>query len=438
MKKNCKTSVIALISVLLLSLLFSLPISASSSPTPPDDLDGRAVCLYDLTHKRILVMENEEESLNTSTSAKVMMGLIACEMLCDRLDEVVTVTKEMIAGTIGYSMGLSVGERITVEDLLYGAICGSYNDAAYTLAHVCAGGVDDFVALMNARAIQLGAKSTNYVNPIGYPDNAAMVTTLSDTLNIAIAASENELFMDISSATKHDVDTSVATKQRTVYNRNYLVCTRSNDEYFNPLCRGMNAGNTGEGGGWSIITLAEDDGAKYICIVLGGTETDSRITAYDTVNRLVDWACESYNAYPVFKKGQSLGKTTVHLTALGSSEAEYVALEPLSIYIPDHSDPDITYHVEMKNKKLSAPIKAGEEIGKAFVYCNGELVGECPITLEEDFELSPIMSLIDKLGGYTQSRPFIITVVVFVILLPIALLFVKSKDSYGGRYKRIR
>ena len=268
-RRNLRLVSLILVIVTIASSLFCLSASAKDEESPPRVENASAACIYDKTHNKMLVNENPELVLNTSTSAKVMTGLIACKMLGERLDETVTVTAEMLRGTSGYSMRLKEGEKIKINDLLYGAICGSYNDAAYVLANVCAGNAQGFVSLMNEKARELGAESTAYTNPLGYPDNSAMVTTLSDTLKIALAASDNELYMEISSAKKHEIGKTNVSDARTVYNRNYLISSRSTQAYYNDKCAGMNAGISGDAGGWIIVTLDHDDGADYICIVLG-------------------------------------------------------------------------------------------------------------------------------------------------------------------------
>ncbi len=429
---------LALFACVIISSFFIFFASASDTQAPPTAEHCRAACLYDKTNGRFLVMENTDTPLNTSTSAKVTMGLVACEILSERLEEYVTLTDAMLQGASGYSMGLKVGESIKIIDLLYGAICGSYNDAGYAIASICAGSAQGFVDKMNDRARALGATATLYTNPLGYPDNASMLTTLSDTLKIALAASDNELYMEICSAKKHEVEATNLSSERTVYNRNYLVSSRSTQVYYNSLCFGMNAGISGEAGGWSIITLARDDGAEYICIILGGEESEdgSEIYAYKTANTLINWACDTYNLHKVFDKGQVLGQAEVHLTALGSQKVDYATAGELSVYIPDHSNPDISYNVKYNKDKLEAPINAGEVIGNVTVYCNGERVGVCDIVLVEDCESNALISLINTIGSYTKSRAFIATLICFVILLPAVLIFKNKRSSkrYTKKY----
>ena len=427
-----------ILTLTLASSLFLFPVSAADEPTPPVPEHCRAACLYDKTHNKILVMTNADQPLNTSTSAKVMMGYLACEILADRLEETVTVTAAMIRGASGYSMNLQVGEEIKIIDLLYGAICGSYNDAGYAVANLCADSSQGFVELMNERAKALGATSTSYTNPLGYPDNSAMTTTLSDTLKIALAASENRLYMEISSAKKHVIAASGAWGERTVYNRNYLISSRSTQAYYNSACRGMNAGISGDSGGWSIITLAQDEGVEYICIILGGEENaeTGEIYAYKEANKLIKWACGTYNLYKVYGKGQVIGKADVGMTALGSEKVDLAVTDELNVYIPDHSNPDISYKVEYDSDKLVAPIKAGERIGVVKVYSNGELVGECPVALVEDCEANGVMKVISAIGNYTKSRAFLATLICFFILLPITLIFKSKRGVKRGKYRR--
>ncbi len=436
-KRSARASVLVLLCFVIMSSFFSV-LATAADPIPPEADNCKAACVYDKTHGKMLVSENVNTSLHTSTSAKVMTGYLACELLSDRLDETVTLTDSMLSAASGYSMNLKYGERIKIIDLLYGAICGSYNDACYALASVCTGSAESFISLMNERAEELGAFSTSYTNPLGYPDSDAMVTTASDTLKIALAASENELYMEISSAKSHSMPATNMNSDRTVYNRNYLISSKSTQKYFDPRCRGMNAGYSGDEGGWSIITLAEDDGAEYICIILGGSESDdgNDIYAYETANTLIDWACETYNSYKIFEKGQVIGKAEISMTAFGSEKVDYSTADELYIYIPEHSSPEITYKVSYITERLSAPINQGERIGIVSVYCNGELVGECDVVLCEDVAANFVMYIINAIGAYTKSRAFIATVICFAIVLPIAIYIKKERAIKHGHRRK--
>lgn len=438
--KIYRKTVVFFAMLLIFSFLFSISVFAYEDPTPPDAPWVKAVCLYDKTHDRFIVSENMDELLNTSTSAKVMTGLIACEMLKDRLNEKITVAAEMLSGVSGYNMKLSAGEKISVSDLLYGAICGSYNDAAYVLAYICGGSIEDFIVLMNNKAMELGATSTSYTNPIGYPDHAAMVTTLSDTFNITLTASNNALYMEICSAVKHTISATNKSGEREFYNRNALISSGSgtSTNYFNPNCSGMNAGYSGEAGGWSVITLARDNGADYICIALGGSESEdgTHIYAYKAVNSLVNWACKTYNIYNVFEKGKELGTAKVKLAGTSGNNAPYITAESLDVYIPTDSlyDTELSYNIMLDSDYIEAPVKSGTRVGEVRVYCNGVSVGSCELVLKEDYSVNSIMLIIDTIGNYTTSRAFIATLICFAILTSGAVFLANTRR--GARIGR--
>lgn len=436
--QRCRHSAAAAFFVFLITLFSILPIFAEELPTPPSVSGGEAIVLYDKTHGRYLVEKNGADMLNTSTSAKIMTGLLACEILANRTEETVTVTEDMLSAVAGYSMKLQAGEKIKIIDLLYGAICGSYNDAAYVLAHVCGGSVDRFVALMNERALSLDAKATTYTNPLGYPDSAGMITTAYDTLKIALAASENPLYMEISSALKHTAPATNKSDSRQYYNRNYLISSAADPRYYNASCSGMNAGYSGEAGGWSIVTLAHDDGADYICVLLGGKESadGNRIYAYESVNTLINWAKKTYNMYTVFPEGAQLGTTEIGLTSLEESDAPYITANALEVYVPTTVSGSLNYTIDI-DKDLKAPLSAGDEIGCVTVTSYGEIVGTCPLLLKEDYEVNNVMLVIDRIGAYTKSRAFVATIVCFIVLLIIALIH-RRETRYESRGKYTR
>ncbi len=430
-KKRRFVIVLAALFIILTTVLTVLPAAAVESP----EVDGgEAIVLYDKTHKRYIVEENGFAMLNTSTSAKIMMGLIACETLSDRLDQTVTITEDMISGASGYSMSLKVGEKIKIEDLLYGAICGSYNDAAYALAHICGG--SGFVDMMNDRALELGAKNTTYVNPIGYPDSSSMITTAYDTLKIAIAASDNELYMSICSAVRHTMAQTNKSAERVIYNRNYLVCSATTGSYYNAKCKGLNAGYSGEAGGWSVVTLIEDDGAEYICVLLGGKENadGSEIYAYESVNTLANWVCKTYDDYTIFPAGAQVGTTNIGLVGVTTNDAPYIAADDLTVYVP--AGCEVSYHVEI-DKDLKAPIAEGTVIGKVIATADGDKVGEVDLLLKNSYEANSIMVVIDKIGSYTMSRAFVATVICFVVLLAAVLIY-RYVNRYNSRGKYTR
>lgn len=434
-RRAALASALLIIFTTLISVFSIVPVSAEGAPEKPQISGCEALLLYDKTHEKYVIEENAGAILNTSTSAKVAMGLIACEELGKRLDETVTVTGEMLSEASGSQIGLKVGEVINIRDLLYHAICGSYNDAAYVIAHVVGGSSQGFVEMMNLRVREIGTKNTTYVNPLGYPDSEGMATTAYDVLKIALAASENKLYMEISSAISYNTASGLHK-----YNRNHLISSSQYIQYHNSRCFGMNAGYSGAKGGWSIVTLIRDKekiggDVDYICVLLGGKESEdgSAIYAFEDVNRVANWACNSFENKTVFPKGRELGKAKIALTMGG--DVAYETASELVAYVPKGGG-TVSWK-PVFNDNLRAPLKAGDVIGKAVATLDGERVGECDIVLTEDCEANGVMKIIDLLGQYTKSRAFIASVIFFVVAM-IAVFVYKYFNRYTvtGRYTR--
>ena len=430
-KKNTFITVLAFFfaTITLFSAVFIFPLTALADDSPTVE-NCKAFVLYDKTHQKYVVEKDGYSMVNTSTSAKIIMGLIACEKLEDRIDETVTITKEMTAESLGYSMDLEEGEKIKIGDLIYGAVCASYNDAAYALAHIIGGSSANFVEMMNTRALELGAKNTNYTNPLGYPDNPSMLTTAYDTLKIALAASENEFYMTVSSTPKYTVQKNNLTEKREFKNRNNLISSAQDSIY-----SGMNAGNSGEAGGCSIVTLVNDDGAQYICVLLGGKDNEP---AYNEVKKQVNYVCNKYNNKVLYEKGDKIAETKIGLTSISTNNAPCVAKEDITVYVTDDSSA-LTTEIKI-DENIKAPITAGTTVGKILIYQDGKKVGEGELILSENYEANEVMKAIDKVGEYTKSRAFLFTLVIFGVLLTIALLlrFTKPNMFSKKKYKKYK
>ena len=123
----------------------------------------RGILMDAQTERVIWAKEPDAQSLIASTT-KIMTALVECQQ-CNVLDRV-RIPKEAV-GIEGSSMYLNEGEVLTVQELLYGLMLQSGNDAAVALAIYCGGTVEGFAGLMNDKARSLGLENTHFVNPNG-------------------------------------------------------------------------------------------------------------------------------------------------------------------------------------------------------------------------------------------------------------------------------
>ncbi|MCQ2429902.1 MAG: hypothetical protein MJ192_06200 [Clostridia bacterium] len=420
----------------LLLTVSCLTFPASAVSPPPESAQVGAACLVCLDNNQVLYEKRADVQLYPASTVKIMTGLLACRALADRMDAQVTLTSAMLSGVTGRSLHLAVGEVLTVRDLLFAALCGSYNDAACALAVIASGSVSSFVSDMNDEAARLGAVNTYYTNPTGLHDES-MTTTLHDTVTIAREAAANELYMAATSASSYTIPPTNVSEERVITNRNALLSDTS-QIYRNGYCRGMSAGMTDEGG-WCVATVCERNGASLLCVVMQGADVPNGevIPAYTYVNSLLSWARTNYGYVEVFAPGASLTTVRVGMTGLSSSETALLVPDGLSAYLPlDVSAEQLETSWALTgvwaDGKLTAPVEAGETVGTVMVKYGDEVVGTARLTAADTFRRNGFMNLMTGFRSYLGSRACLITVIIFLILL---LIYIRSVRKTGGRYR---
>ena len=429
----------------LLLLCAVLPAHAAMSDVialvpPPDISRAASVYVYHLESGTEMITKNVDTVCFPASTVKIMSGLLACRLADGRLDERIYITDAMLAGADGRVMSLKANESVTIKDMLYAGFCSGYNDAVAVLAHVLCGSTEAFVAEMNALAASLGAMQTAYTNPTGLHD-AAMVTTAADTAKIALAASENALYMQVCSAVKYIMPSTNLSPERTLHNRNSLISTYYGIGYFNKSCQGMNAGSTDEGG-WCTVTLAEREGDRYLCVVMGADEDENYIYSYKITNDLVKWACNSFATRQVLEAGEATIQVPVENTGLFGLEIDVCTKDALTVYLPrDASDEDLIVRCHLSQTSLQAPVKAGQAVGVITVYYGDVPLGSVEAIIMEDHARNPILHGISLLSDYVTSRAFAATAVCAVVLIAAYFLYVYSGISMRprrGKYTRRR
>ena len=167
----------------LLAAVSFLPVRARA-------MSAEKAILLDGTTGRILFEKRIDEQSLIASTTKIMTALIVCEQ-CNVLDRM-RIPKEAV-GIEGSSLYLQEGEVLTVQDLLYGLMLHSGNDAAVALAIYCGGTVEGFVELMNDKAHNLGLSGTHFANPNGL-DSPGHYSSARDLATLAAYAMENPIF----------------------------------------------------------------------------------------------------------------------------------------------------------------------------------------------------------------------------------------------------
>ena len=212
------------------------------------EVSATAAVLLDADTGQVLYEKNGDEQMLIASTTKIMTALVVLEQA--GLDDTVTVTRDHMAE--GSSMYLKPGETVRVEELLYGLLLCSGNDAALALT-ACAGGPEPFVALMNEKAAALGMARTSFANPNGL-DDEEHYSTARDMAALAAAAMEEPTFRRICSSR------SVTIGQRTMENHNRLLRQVEG-------CIGLKTGYT-KAAGRTLVSCAERCGCRLIAVTL--------------------------------------------------------------------------------------------------------------------------------------------------------------------------
>lgn len=249
------------------------PVLTGSVPYPI--LSAQGVLAVDLSSGVPLYEKNSDELLLPASTTKIVTALVALDTY--KLDQILTVPQGVLVD--GQKMGLIPGEQMRFEDMLYGLLVYSANDAAETLAKDYPGGYDAFIEAMNSKAKDLSMTNTKFANPIGL-DQLNQITTARDLVRAAEVAMRNQEFAKI-----------VGTKQIIISDASgkYTYNLKNINELLGsvPGVLGVKTGWT-ENARENLVTYIERDGHKVMIAVLGSQDR------FGETKELIDWIFANY------------------------------------------------------------------------------------------------------------------------------------------------
>lgn len=359
--------------LILLTLLAAVPVQAV-------DCGAEALILYEPRTGTVLEEKNADAQMLIASTTKIMTALIVIEHCA--LYETVHITASM-TGAEGSSLYLKAGQEFTVEELLYGLMLASANDAAVALAEHTAGSVEAFAALMNAKAADLGLANTHYVNPHGL-DAPEHYSSARDLALLTAAAMENPVFCRFFSSQEHLVQGKI------VQNHNKLLAGY-------PGCIGGKTGYT-RGSGRTLVSCAERDGLRLICVTLADPDDwDDHSALYDAAfaeYAFLTFPLEAWNSVPVIS-------SAVSPVSLRCSEPYALVRKA-----------DMQILVELP-RFVFAPVTKGDVLGSISLTEKGREVLRADLTAAFDAPVDPEMRLrpwerfqsyLDRLTG-NMDRP---------------------------------
>lgn len=240
-------------------------------------IGARGSIATDIDSGEVLFEKNPDERLKIASITKLMTLLIVLEE--NKLDEVITVSRNA-ADTPGSTMFLVSGEQITVENLIYGALINSANDAAVALAEHNAGSSAAFIIKMNNKAKDLGLTNTHFSNPVGLDDDDNY-SSAYDIANLGKYLYHNKIVKKVAKIRSTSVRSVSGNYTHKLESTNKLL-----DSYLK--INGLKTGTTDDAGRCLIAIAENNDGHEIITVVLNSSDRfgESKI--------LIDWVFRAF------------------------------------------------------------------------------------------------------------------------------------------------
>lgn len=354
-------------------------------------LYAQAAVLMDADSGRVLYGKNENEVLPMASTTKIMTCILALEY--GNPDDIVEVSA-YAASMPKVKLYMQEGEKYRLEDLLYSLMLESHNDSAVAIAEAVGGSVEEFAAMMNQKARDIGCYDTFFITPNG------LDAVMNDTGQIHSTTAR-----DLAKIMAYCVMDSPAKEQflEITQTREYHFCDESGNRSFgcsnhNSFLSMMNEAVSGKTGftnkaGYCYVGAVESEGRTFTVALLACGWPNHKTYKWSDMKTLTAYGMERYEYRDIYEEKQFSAIPVIDGIAGDDAtpyETAYVEVNPEQ---PDEKslswllceDDVVEVQVEL-TPQLAAPIHTGEEVGKVSYYLNQELILEYPVVTTGEVE----------------------------------------------------
>ncbi|MCB8815572.1 D-alanyl-D-alanine carboxypeptidase family protein [Desulfosporosinus shakirovi] len=345
---DCVILCVIVISLLLVKPVYGAPAEKlENKPVVakgPSGVTADAAVLMDVATGDILFSKQAHKRRPPASTTKIMTALLGFEL--GRPDEVVTVSEK--AAAVGEStIYLDPGEKITLYELITGALIRSGNDACVAIAEHIAGSEEQFVKFMNRKALALGAQDTNFVNTNGLP-RKEHYSTAYDLAVMARYGLQIPQFQSITRQKETEIHFIEPDVFMDVRNTNKLLWNY-------PYADGIKTGTT-TAAGKCLVASATKEGRQLLVVVLNAPDR------FGDAKKLLEWGFQNTETVRLADVGQVIGEFP-HIT----KPVQVLTTDPLDVSIPKADREKLLTRIEWEKAK-NLPIRAGERVGRFEVW----------------------------------------------------------------------
>ncbi|MGW8190929.1 D-alanyl-D-alanine carboxypeptidase family protein [Sphingomonas hankookensis] len=364
--------------------LSSIAVIAIATPgiaaAPPFETPAPVAFMTDLSSGATLYAKDADRRMPPASMAKMMTAYVAFDLIKKgelKLNDMATVSpetwKKWHGPQAGSTMFLSVNENVSVENLLYGIIVLSGNDACVVLAEKIAGSEEAFTNLMNQRAKELGLSNSHFGTSNGWPDEGRTYVTARDLAKLATATIQNhpQLYKKFYSKTDFTWGKTLGEG---------AAITQANRDPLLGRVRGADGLKTGhtEEAGYGFTGSAEQDGRRLVMVLAGLTSSNQRIA--ESV-KFMNWGFGAWRARPIVAAGKRVETAEVQLG--DSATVGLVAPRALTVTMPAGTNSPITAKV-VYTGPIKAPIAKGQHIADLVIASPDTGEQRMPLVAEKD------------------------------------------------------
>ena len=348
-------------------------------------INSRYAVVIDKNNKTVIYGKNENKKTKMASTTKIMTCLVVLENA--NLRDIVE-TSAKAAGTGGSKLKLKKGDKISVNDLLYGLMLRSGNDAAVALAEHVGGNIEGFATLMNKKAVELGLKNTHFETPHGL-DSDNHYTTPYELALLTAYALENNIFKTFVGTISCSININGI--PRTIFNTNELL-GNLNGVY------GVKTGFT-NGAGRCLVTAIKRENLDAICVVLCA-DTKKYRTA-DSV-KLIEYTFKNYESINIsnkineeFEKWKSINEKRIVIKN-GIKPSTKIKLDEYNIKTyPIKKNSENNIKVEINgNLNINAPVRKNTKVGELKVFYDDKCISEIDILTNENIREKTVFDYI--------------------------------------------
>lgn len=389
--------------VLSVLIIFGNSVKCIAQEEPSEaELYAKSAVLMDASSGRILYEKNGFEAMANASTTKIMTCILALEN-CDPNGEVEVSARAAQAPKV--HLGMWEGQKFYLRDLLYGLMLESYNDCAITIAEYISGSVEDFAAMMNDKAEEIGCTDTYFITPNGLDatdETGFHHTTAADLaliMRYCISLSPKaEQFLAITGTMQYSFCEITNGTSYSVNNHNSFL----------QMMDGAFSGKTGFTGnaGYCYVGALKRDGKTYIVALLACGWPNNKSYKWSDTKKLMQYGLDHFYQADVSQveiDPKCLTALVVEDGQSASMEADaYAALElernddVKQILLENEESLNVTYDIA---KKLKAPVEKGSYVGKVTISINEEKLCEYPIrTVNEVKKIDYVWCLLQVLN----------------------------------------